>query len=107
METQLCATIHNILAGTVKDQSVHAAVLEFTKAFDRVPYALLMEKLSKIKTIDEYLLRWNHNFLLDRSHCVILIGKKFKSLLVTSGVPQGSVLGLYYFSCLSMTYQKW
>ena len=57
METQLCATIHNILAGTVKDQSVHAAVLDFTKAFDRVPHAFLMKKLSKNETIYEYLLR--------------------------------------------------
>ena len=29
-ETQLCATIHDILAATDKDQSVHAAVLDFT-----------------------------------------------------------------------------
>ena len=48
METQLCATIHNILAATDKDQSVHASVLDFTKAFDRVPQALFIEKLSKI-----------------------------------------------------------
>ena len=57
METQLCATIHNILAATDKDQSVHAAVLDFTKAFDRVPHAFFMKKLSKNETIYEYLLR--------------------------------------------------
>ena len=43
-ETQLCATIHDILAVTDKDQSVHAAVLDFTKAFDRVPHFFFMEK---------------------------------------------------------------
>ena len=73
-ETQLYATIHDILAD--KDQSVHALVLDFTKAFDRVPHSLLMEKLSKIKTINEYLLRWIHNFLLNRSQCVIRDRKK-------------------------------
>ena len=51
-----------------------------------------MEKLSKIETIDEYLLRWTHNVLLNRSQCVILNGKKSKNLPVTSDVPQGSVL---------------
>ena len=75
-ETPLCATIHGILAATNKDQSVHAAVLNFTKAFGRVPHSLLMEKLSKIKTINEYLLRWIHNFLLNRSQCVIRDRKK-------------------------------
>ena len=66
-ETQLCATIHDILAVTNKDQSWHAAVLDFTKAFNRVPHSLLMEKISKVETIDEYLLRWIQNFLLNRS----------------------------------------
>ena len=43
-ETQLYATIYDILAAT--DQSVHADVYKFTKAFDRVPHALI-KKLSK------------------------------------------------------------
>ena len=42
--------INGIPVATDKDQSVHAAVLDFTKAFDRVPHSLLMEKLSKIET---------------------------------------------------------
>ena len=42
--TQLCATIHDILTTTYKDQSVHAAVLDFTKSFDRVPHSLLYGK---------------------------------------------------------------
>ena len=55
--------------------------------------SFLWKNLSKTKTIvDENRLRWIHNFILNRSQCVILNGKKSKSLPATSGAPQGSVL---------------
>ena len=79
-KTQLCATLNDILSSVDRHKSVHAAVLDFSKAFDRVPHTLLMEKLSMI-----------HSFLHGRSQRVILNGRKSSSLPVTSGVPQGSV----------------
>ena len=85
--------MHDILAD--KDQSVHAAVLDL--------HARLMEKLSKIETIDDYLLlRRTHNFLLNKflCCCVILNGKKYKNLPVTLGEPQGSVLFLAFINDL-------
>ena len=76
---------------------MYAAVLDFIKAFDRVHHTLLMEKFSKIETIDEYLLRWTHNFLLNRSQCVILNRKK--SLKTCPSLPvylRALSLSLYY-----------
>ena len=47
-----------MLTAADKGQSVHAAVRDFTKAFDRVHHALLMRKRSEIMTTDEYLVGW-------------------------------------------------
>ena len=44
-----------------------------------------------------YLLGWIHDFLYNRSQCVILDGHKSDSLPVTSVIPQGSVLGPILF----------
>ena len=46
-ETKLCAATHNILAATDKDQNVHAAVLDFTTAFDRVLIPFLWKSFLK------------------------------------------------------------
>jgi len=50
-ETQLCSTYHQISKLVDNCNTVHAVVLDFTKAFDKVPHELLMRKLSKISKL--------------------------------------------------------
>jgi len=52
-----------------------------------------MQKLSKIPKVSNQILMWIHDFLLDQKQKVILEKQLSSELSITSGVPQGSVLG--------------
>ena len=92
-ETQLCGTLHEIARSMNNSHTTHALVLDFQKAFDKVPHKLLIHKLSNVDGINPHILRWLQNFLTKREQQVIIDGHSSGRLPVFSGVPQGSVLG--------------
>ena len=67
-------------------------LLDFSKAFDKVPHQRLLHKL-EFYGVRSSLHRWTSSFLRDRSQQVLLDGTTSTSASVQSGVPQGSVLG--------------
>ena len=90
--TQLLVTINDWMQNLDENIDVDAAYMDFRKAFDTVPHQRLLTKL-KNYNINGPILSWITSFLNNRSQFVKINNSVSDSLKVTSGVPQGSVLG--------------
>ena len=78
-----------------KGDSLDIIYLAFSKAFDKVPHKMLIQKLEGYG-IQENVLRWIAKWLQDRKQRVQLNGHSWTE--VKSGVLQGSVLGPLLFT---------
>ena len=95
-ESQLLITIHDLAQNLDEGKQTDVILLDFTKAFDKVPHNRFCCKLS-LYGIRGSLLLWIKNFLTGRTQQVVVNGRISGHTEVTSGVPQGSVIASLFF----------
>ena len=95
-ETQLLITTHDLASAMNRKSQVDIAVLDFEKAFDKVAHQRLIRKLYHLN-LNQDVIGWIHSFLSRRTQRVVVDSYSSDSAPVTSGVPQGTVVGPMLF----------
>ena len=90
-ETQLLEFTDDVLQIVRDRKQCDTIVMDFSKAFDKVPHDQLLFKLDRAG-IDPQTSAWVKSFLSGRTQKVVIDGEESDAVPVTSGVPQGSRL---------------
>ena len=95
-ETALNHMVHEWAAAIEKGLMNGIVLLGLRKAFNLVNHTILLDKLA-IYGCSQQSMRWFSSYLSERKQFVLCKGKQSEQSEITTGVPQGSILGPMFF----------
>ena len=95
-DTALIILIDKIMSAINEDEIVLGVFLDLSKAFDTVNHKILLMKMYKYG-IRGVALSWFESYLSNRNQYVSFSNHNSESMLISCGVPQGSILGPLLF----------
>ncbi|XP_065664405.1 uncharacterized protein LOC136086066 [Hydra vulgaris] len=88
--------VHDIFKGFNEKKYTLGVFIDLSKAFDTVDHLILLSKL-EFYGIKNSNLAWFKSYLSNRKQYISYDGDKTDNMIITCGVPQGSVLGSLLF----------
>lgn len=85
-----------LFEGFEANKQTDCVYTDFRKAFDRVDHRILLEKLA-FNGIRGNLWRWYRSYISNRTQKVVIKGCESEYVDISSGVPQGSIVGPLLF----------
>ena len=92
----MLTAINDIALDLDNRHQVDVIIMDFHKAFDKVPHRRLLLKLRRYGIRGE-IVKWIEGFLTHRKQRVVIEGEYSNWINVDSSVPQGTVLGPLLF----------
>jgi len=96
-ETAIACVLSDILTAIDKGDLAALALLDLSAAFDTVDHEILLRRLQVSYGINGTVLRWFRSYLTGRTQHVRYHGGRSRTVTLSCGVPQGSVLGPILF----------
>ena len=94
--TNLLDFVSTVIEHISKRLQIDAVYVDFSKAFDKVPHQLAIEKFKRMG-LPGWLTKWLESYLTGRNAHVRIGETRSTPFNITSGVPQGSILGPLIF----------